>query len=85
MYQAIRSQLEARAIAHQQRLASLPLQASRPSMTPRGIARMAERAGVCSPAELEAADSRALSYDAAWGFCGDSTIAGFVDMERTRR
>lgn len=84
MYQAIRSQLEARAIAHKQRLASLPLQASRPRMTARGIARMAERAGVYSPAELEAADSRSLAYDAVWGFSGDSTIAGFVDMERCR-
>ena len=81
---SIRSQLEARAIAHQRRLASLPLQASRPRMTPRGIQRMAERFAVCSPAECQAADARALAYDATWGFSSDSTIAGFVDVERSR-
>lgn len=81
---SIRSQLEARAIAHRRRLASLPLQASRPRMTARGIARMADRFGVCSPAECQAADERALAYDAVWGFSGYSTIAGFVDVERSR-
>lgn len=82
---SIRSQLEARAIAHLRRLASLPLQTSRPRMTARGIQRMADRFGVCSPAECQAADERALAYDAAWGMCGESAIAGFVDMERTRQ
>lgn len=77
-------ELEARALAARERLASLPLQTNRPHMTPRGIARMADRLGVYSPAEIQAADSRAMAYDAVWGFSGDSTIAGFVDMERCR-
>ncbi len=85
MYQAIRSQLEARAKATRERLAALPLQTSRPRMTARGIQRMADRFAIYSPEDCQAADDRAASYDAVWGFSGDSTIAGFVDMERTRR
>ena len=85
MHTGIRSKLEARAIAHKQRLAALPLKTSRPRMTARGIARMAERAGVCSPAEIQAADARAMEYDAAWGMCAESAIAGFADMERARQ
>lgn len=66
------------------RLANLPLQTKHPRMTPRGTVRMAERFAVYSPAEIQAADSRSLAYDAVWGFSGDSTIAGFVDVERVR-
>jgi hypothetical protein len=80
----LKQKLEARAIAARERLAALPLQTRRPRMTPRGIARMADRFGVYSPGEIQAADSRAMAYDAVWGMCGDSTIAGFVDMERCR-
>lgn len=65
-------------------LSSIPLQTRRPRMTPRGVQRMAERFGVYSPAEILAADRRASEYDKVWGFCGDSTIAGVVDMERVR-
>lgn len=54
-------------------------------MTARGIQRMADRFAIYSPEDCQAADDRAASYDAVWGFSGDSTIAGFVDMERTRR
>jgi hypothetical protein len=84
MYSGNKERLEAIEQRLQRRLASMPLQTRRPRMTARGIARMADRAGVYSPADLRAADARAAAYDAIWGLSGDSTIAGFVDMERAR-
>jgi hypothetical protein len=84
MYSGIKARLKAIELRLKRRLSALPLKTSRPRMTPRGVASMAERAAVYSPAELRAADDRALAYDAVWGFCGDSTLAGFMDLERIR-
>jgi hypothetical protein len=84
MYKELMLQLELREAGLLKRLAALPLQTSRPKTTPRAVARMSARLAVYSPAEALAFDARASVYDEAWGFCGDSTIAGFVDLERVR-